>query len=110
MNTNDNDVILNYFNSWKNKDSSRLSQLLDENITLTDWENKIQGSKNVMNFNNLFFENVDVIELEILDISIENKIAFAHLRIVIDGEELQVVDKIVLSETNQIINIHAFKC
>ena len=56
MNTNDNDVILNYFNSWKNKDSSRLSQLLDENITLTDWENKIQGSKNVMNFNNLFLK------------------------------------------------------
>ena len=54
MNTNDNDVILNYFNSWKNKDSSTLSQLLDENITYR--LNKNQGSKNVMNFNNLFLK------------------------------------------------------
>tara|TARA_X000000368_G_C22815770_1_gene616718 strand:+ start:88 stop:420 length:333 start_codon:yes stop_codon:yes gene_type:complete len=110
MDKNVKKIIFDYFKFWQNKNLTGLESVLDSNIKLTDWDNSINGLENVLKFNKDFFENVGDINLLIESYSISNKVAFVHLKIEVAGEEIEVIDKIIIGDLGKISNIHAFKC
>ena len=110
MNKNAEKIIFDYFKYWEDKNIDGLDSLLDDNIYLKDWDNSIRGIDNVRKLNNDFFNNVENIDLNIQSFSVTNNTGFAHLKIKIDNNEIEVVDKIMIGSSGKITSIQAFKC
>lgn len=102
-------LALQYFKTFSEKNSKKLSQLFDENISLMDWEIEITGKQNVLDFNKKLFDNVDSIKVEIIDLVSNENIVMAELLITINGiNKINVVDVLVFSNL-KIKKIRAYK-
>tara|TARA_A100001388_G_C28713051_1_gene472296 strand:- start:161 stop:493 length:333 start_codon:yes stop_codon:yes gene_type:complete len=104
------EIAVKYFKTFSSKDLEGLELLFDNDISLTDWEIKAKGKKEVIKANSRIFDSVDTIQVNPIEIiEIRNKV-IAELSILINrNEEINVVDIIKFNKYNKIISIRAFK-
>ena len=98
-----------YFNAWMNKDSSQLSNLLAEDVQLTDWNVYVAGKNSLIEFNNKFFDSVQTLDVKVKSIVNEKDTVVAELDITVDETKIKVVDILLFDQYNKIISIHAYK-
>ena len=102
---------IEYFKNFENKKLNKLSDQFSSKIYLEDWENKIKGKNNLVNFLNKIFKN-NSFKIEILDFFFnKNKlIVICKLIVAINKKKFKVIDIITFDKKYKIIKIEAYKC
>lgn len=100
-----------YFRLFASKNINKLKDIFDQKIILKDWKAKINGKKNVINFNEKTFKNFDVIKVKVLETFVNSKKNSIACKIVInlDKLKLNVVDIIYFNKKGNISKIEAYK-
>ena len=102
--------ILEYFNFFSNKDIVQLSNLFDDDVTLTDWDISAVNKSNVVQANQNIFNSVETINVEVIDISEKDKTFFCQLIITINNlEKIDIIDIIKFNNIGKIKSIKAYK-
>lgn len=100
-----------YFYFFKEKNIKEISEMLSDNIQLTDWTISCSGKNKVIKFYEKIFNDVDLIEINIANIYSIEFVVIAQLEIFIDDNDpIDVVDIIQFNESNEITKIKAYKC
>jgi ketosteroid isomerase-like protein len=107
---NNYNTILKYFNLFSNKDLSGLSELFDDNVTLTDWEISAIGKEKVLECNSNIFKSAQSLKVDVLEI-LQKDLTFAcQLIITVNSKEkLEVIDFIKFNQSGKIISVKAYK-
>ncbi|MBT5399133.1 hypothetical protein HOL24_01170 [bacterium] len=101
---------MDYFNSFSEKNITKISNMFSSNVTLRDWDIEADGKHNVLEATENIFSSVDSISINIKDIYVHNDTTISELVIVLDGvEKILVVDIIVFNESGEICSIRAYK-
>jgi len=104
------DKIRLYFNLFSNKDINGLKNIFSENIKLRDWDIDCQGINSVLRANESIFKSHSDIDIRILNLLVDKKIAFAEILITLDNiYKIKVVDIIEVDNHGKFISIRAFK-
>jgi len=100
-----------YFEYFNRHDIEELSDLFDHNISLEDWNIKVEGLANVLAANSQIFSDHPEIMVDVVRTSFVNNIAFAEVKIDIgDGKRLDVLDVIETDHSQiKILKISAFR-
>ncbi|MBN09298.1 MAG: hypothetical protein CMC79_02860 [Flavobacteriaceae bacterium] len=98
-----------YFYFWKSKNIKELSKLFDNGVILQDWENVVNGKEDLIKFNTQFFNSVDNIELDVVNIYNYSNITFSELIIRVNNNIIKVLDKIEYNKKGLITKITAYK-
>lgn len=99
-----------YIKLFAAKNLIGLREILDNDVSLRDWEINLEGIENVLNFNSKLFSAIELIKINLLNIAAEGRLVFIEMEIHLDkGEKLKVIDLIEFSKNNKIISIKAYK-
>lgn len=97
-----------YFRYWALKDLEGLDKILHDDCILEDWQIKIYGKTEIINYNKAFFK-ANNFDLKINNIIENNNEVWSYLTITINDSEIVEVLDILNFSNNQIIKIKAFK-
>ncbi|HLC90283.1 MAG TPA: hypothetical protein VJI15_00790 [Candidatus Nanoarchaeia archaeon] len=99
-----------YFQLFSDKNSDKISDMLDSKALLIDWENNIQEKDNIIEAVKAIFESVERIFVEPLNIYQDGNVIIGDLLITINGKEkIRVIDILEFSLQGKIKSIKAFK-
>jgi len=103
-------TLLTYFKFFASKDLEGLSELFDENVTLTDWEIGSIGKSQVLESNLKIFNSVQTIKVDVINI-LQKELTYAcQLIITINNKEkIEVIDFIKFNEFGKIVSVKAYK-
>ena len=105
-----NNLILEYQEAFNKQDLKKLETLFSDNITLKDWERKVEGKIKVLEENIKIFKSVESIESKTVKNFFFENTAICILKIIVnDKETLDVVDIIEFNKENKISSIVAYK-
>lgn len=103
-------IAILYLKAWSEKDLESLSDMIADNITLTDWEGSIQGRNQVIAFNQLVFKNIGHTRVDIERIAIGQDTVIVEIVITINNSQIiHVVDVLEFDDDNKIKRIRAYK-
>ena len=98
-----------YFQAFSNKDLDLVRSLLDNDVTLVDWDGDHQGIDNVINHTRIIFDSVQDLRVDVIDtMRSENKVC-GRLSIRSGGEHIPVVDIIEFNSKGKITGITAYR-
>lgn len=103
--------VKKYFNFLSSKNLDGLKKIFDDKIILIDWNIKLRGIKNVINFNYKIFKKFKKITVKVEDTFINSKKRSVACKIVIglDRLKIKIVDIIYFNKKKQIKKIEAYK-
>ena len=103
-------LTLKYIKLFETKNLIGLREILDNDVSLRDWEINLEGIESVLNFNSKLFRAIELIKINLLNIATEGRFVFVEMEIYLDKEEkIKVIDLIEFSKKNKIISIKAYK-
>ena len=105
----ENELIKNYFEAWNNKDITKLSDLINDNIHLKDWENEAFGVTEFLKVNENIFSSVDTIQADVLSLVTLDEKVFARLKIKVNRDIIDVIDYFEI-KNEKIAMIQAYRC
>lgn len=104
------DLAQIYFRIFSQKNVDALYELYANNVTLHDWNINLSGIEEVINANKNFFDSVNTIHVNVLNIADNSNTVFAQLEIIINNSEIiNVVDVIEFDTISKIRKIMAYK-
>ncbi len=106
-----NTLALSYFNAFANKDINALSNLLADDVILFDpIIQEVKSKKLVLEANQNIFAGVQKIFFEQTDIfiDVEKSAIIGQLKINFDGKIIDVVDIIIVNQSQLISKITAY--
>ena len=103
--------LINYFQTFSNKDINGLSEMFSDDVRLSDWDIMEFGRKNVLIANQKIFDSVETITVKPINFYFDddNTAAVEILVVVNETEILEVVDVISFNENGLIDSIKAYK-
>jgi len=105
-----NETLVKYFEYFSNKDLQNLSNLFDNEVSLTDWDIKAVGKVDVINANKNIFNSVNTINVDVIETFKKgNKFSCQLVITINDTETIEVVDVIEFNKNNKIISVKAYK-
>jgi hypothetical protein len=103
-------IAIKYFNAFENRDISSIKGLLDNNVTLRDWDIGATGIDSVMAATTNIFDSVECISVQVLNILHDKNFVVGELNITINNiESIRVVDIIEFNSLGKICSIRAYK-
>lgn len=111
MNTVNNNIIMEYFDAFSNKDIEKLKELYHENVSLRDWVISIEGKELVINANSNLFKQFPQLHIDVENIiQDENDYNACQIKIFLEENNTIEVCDIIKTMNNKIVSIHAYKC
>jgi ketosteroid isomerase-like protein len=111
MNTANNNIIMEYFDAFSNKDIERLKEIYHENVYLIDWIANIEGKELVINANQLLFKQFPNLKIQIEEIiKDDNGNNACQIKIFLEENNTIDVCDIIKVINGKIFSIHAYKC
>jgi hypothetical protein len=103
--------LINYFETFSNKDINGLSEMFSDDVRLSDWDIMEFGRENVLIANQKIFDSVETITVKPINFYFDddNTAAVEILVVVNETEILEVVDVISFNENGLIDSIKAYK-
>lgn len=103
------ELALKYFAAFSNQDLDALSNMLDDYVTLRDWNVSVTGKDNVLVATKQIFDSVDTIHVRVLGLILEANYVAAELEITVNGTNTLLVADIITFSQQKITNIRAYK-
>lgn len=101
--------FLAYLKHYSRRDIDRVSDMLNDDVVLRDWNISVVGKAAALAETGRNFESVRSIEIEVLALYGGDDAVAGELRIVVDGTiELYVVDVISFDSNGKIKSIRAY--
>jgi len=103
--------LINYFQTFSNKDINGLSEMFSDDVRLSDWDIMEFGRESVLTANQKIFDSVETIVVKPINFYFDddNTAAVEILVVVNETEILEVVDVISFNENGLIDSIKAYK-
>lgn len=102
-------LVNNYFKAFNQRNVKGLKILLDENISLEDWEGKYVGISEVLGASEKIFQEFPELNIEVLHLTFSEILCCAEIRIKLTGDlTIKVVD-IFEFENENISKIRAYQ-
>ena len=86
-----------------------MSELVNDNIHLKDWENEAFGVTEFLKVNENIFKSVDTIQADVLSLVTVDKKVFSRLKIKVNRDIIHVIDYFEI-ENGKIAKIQAYRC
>tara|TARA_B110000444_G_scaffold261004_1_gene310426 strand:+ start:14753 stop:15082 length:330 start_codon:yes stop_codon:yes gene_type:complete len=103
-------IVNTYFKLFESKDIRGLSNLLSDDVSLSDWETNVKSKKAVLFELNKIFNSVNVIKITLNQYLESNNSAICIISINIDNLGiLNVLDIFTFNDYKKIISIDAYK-
>ena len=102
-------ISLQYLKYFANKNINQISDLLDNNVSLTDWEICVEGKSQVVNAFKKIFESVTNIKVYVKKSYCIDNVFIGEIDIEIDNSKILVVDIITFNSDFKISSIRAYK-
>ena len=104
-------LLKTYFDCFNRHSIDDLSDLLDKNVSLSDWSVSAEGLQNVLSAIRQIFRDHPDISVAVQSVSIVDTTAFIEIQIDIgDGKQLDVLDVInVTQDPMKILGISAYR-
>jgi hypothetical protein len=103
--------VKKYFKLFSSKNLEGLKDILDEKILLIDWNVKLFGFKNVLNFNYKIFKKFKKINVNVEETftNSNNRSIACKIVISLDRVKIRVIDIIYFNKKKKITKIEAYK-
>lgn len=106
---NKKEILMSYFEMFSNKDIVGLASILDEKVTLVDWEISANGKDNVVKANQKIFNMVNTIKVDIINVFEKEDEFSCQILITINGNDVLEVVDVIKFKNNKIVSIKAYK-
>ncbi len=103
------ELTIEYFSAFQNKDSSSLKEMFSKDVSLRDWEISATGLKEVLEANQGIFDSVDKLEVEIEKLHVCGSSCIAQIKILANDDTILVADFIEFDKENKIKSVTAYK-
>jgi hypothetical protein len=103
--------VKKYFKFFSSKNLDGLKGIFDEKILLIDWNIKLRGFKNVLNFNYKIFKKFKKINVNVEETFANPKNRSIACKIVIslDRLKIRVIDIVYFNKKKKVTKIEAYK-
>jgi hypothetical protein len=103
-------LVLEYFKNFTDKNLDALGDMFSDNVKLTDWNVQANGRQQVLQENKSIFDTTGQINILVSNMAQNDNVVFSEIQVVIDDTTfIKVVDIIFFDTHNKITEIKAYK-
>ena len=98
-----------YFRLWEKKKTDLVGKMFAEDVELKDWNTQCKGKDQVLKANQLIFDSVEKLSVEVHGICHQGNTTFCQITVRANEEKIPVVDIIKYDKNAKIVSITAYR-
>ena len=103
------ELSLAYFRLWEKKKTDLVGKMFAEDVELKDWNTQCKGKDQVLKANQLIFDSVEKLSVEVHGICHQGNTTFCQITVRANEEKIPVVDIIKYDKNAKIVSITAYR-